>query len=363
MDIKQKVKELPLCPGVYLMKDSLGNIIYVGKSKNLKNRVGSYFQNSKAHSPKVIKLVNNLKDFDYIITDTEFEAFLLENKLIKELQPVYNKLMKNPKSYSYIKINLDEKYPTIEVSGESEETGEKLCFGPYTSRNTVERGLQGIRELFGILCTNVSRKSTPCLNHSLGLCIGACMENTPREHYINMVNKTIGLLDGTDKSIIEAIESKMNIASEELYFEKAARYRDYLSAVKYLTGKVKVVEYTKENRNIAVLENLNEDTVKLFLIKGNKVLFNEKCVMKDLRLEEQKLLLKANILSCFSTNILNTPREIKKEEIDDSQIIYSYIKNRSGNCRHIVVRDKWLKEPDHTRLDNAIDKLLALNSR
>jgi excinuclease ABC subunit C len=167
MDSKEKVKKLPSCPGVYLMKDSLGSVIYVGKSKNLKNRVGSYFQESKSHSPKVVKLVKNIKDFDHIITDTEFEAFLLENKLIKEIMPIYNKLLKSPKSYSYIKISTNEKYPLIEISDESDKNDGNLYFGPYTNRNTAERGLQGIKEYCRISCTGSFQKASACLNYSL----------------------------------------------------------------------------------------------------------------------------------------------------------------------------------------------------
>lgn len=355
-----KIKKLPSCPGVYLMKDSLGSIIYVGKSKNLKSRVGSYFVNSKAHSPKVVKLVKNLKDFDYIITDTEFEAFLLENKLIKELQPVYNKLLKNPKSYAYIKISINDKYPAVEVSMESDKSDGNLYFGPYTNKNTVERGLQGIKETCRILCTNTSRKTTQCLNYSLGLCIGICSDSIPRNEYLTIIDKIVNLLNGTDNGIIETMKHNMDRASEKLDFEKAARYRDYIRSVNSLIGRNKVVEYTEKNRNIAVLEHLYDDNIKVFLIKGSKVLFSEKYSLKDFTSEKLKSLLKTKILACFNDKALNSPIEIGREEIDDSQIIYSYIKNKSNSCRHIVVRDKWLKEPDHVRLDDALDKLLSL---
>ena len=253
MDLKEKIKKLPPSPGVYLMKDSLNRVIYVGKSKNLKNRVGSYFHNSKSHSPKVVKLVKNLKDFEYILTDTEFEAFMLECKLIKEIKPIYNKQMKSPKSYSYIKIKVNENYPSIELTNDVNESDGNIYFGPYTNKNTVERALQGIKEYFKILCTNNSFRASACLNYSLGLCIGICMNDTSRAQYLDIVNKIIELLNGTDKSIVEAIEYTMNQASEKFDFEEAAKYRDYLSAVNYLIGKIKVVHIRKRIRILPYL--------------------------------------------------------------------------------------------------------------
>ncbi len=357
MDLKEKIKKLPTCPGVYLMKDSLDSVIYVGKSKNLKSRVGSYFQNSKSHPPKVVKLVRNLKDFDYILTDTEFEAFMLESKLIKEMQPIYNRLLKSPKSYSYIKIRMNEKYPAVEISSESNKSDGNLYFGPYTNKNTVERGLQGIRETCKILCTSTSQKTSCCLNYSLGLCIGMCLEDAPREQYLAIIDKIVKLLNGTDKSIIDTMECNMNYASEKLDFESAAKYRDYISAVNYLIGKVKVIEYTEKNKNIIVLEPLNENMVKLFLIKGNKVLFSEKYFLEGSDCKEFKPIIKNIILTCFNSKAQKDQIEIGREEIDESQIIYSYLNSQSSSCRHVTISEKWLNSSNSAKLDNALDKL------
>lgn len=358
MDLKEKVKKLPSSPGVYLMKDSLNTIIYVGKSKNLKNRVGSYFQNSKSHSPKVVKLVKNLKDFEYILTDTEFEAFMLECKLIKELKPVYNRLMKSPKSYSYIKVKIDEKNPDIAISNEANAEDGNLYFGPYTSTNTVARALQGIKEFYKILCNNNGGKASSCLTYSLNLCIGMCLYDTAKEQYSVILDKILKLLNGTDKSIIAEMETKMISASEEFDFETAAKYRDYLAAVNYLVDTTKIVEFTKENKNIALLENLKDDIFKFFLIKGNKVLFSEKYKLENLNLEKLKALLKDNILSYLNDTALENIIEIGKDEIDETQIIYTYLKNKSNNCKHILISEKWLKASNNMNIDKALNKLL-----
>lgn len=360
MDLKDKIKKLPSYPGVYLMKDSIGSVIYVGKSKNLKSRVGSYFQNSKSHPPKVVKLVKHLKDFDYILTDTEFEAFMLECKLIKEIKPIYNKQMKSSESYCYIKIIINEQYGDIVISNESNKNDGNLYFGPYTSKNTVARAIEGIKESCKILCNNNSRRASSCLNYSLGLCIGMCLDDIPSNQYFAIFDKIIKLLNGTDKSIIEVIKYNMNSASEKFDFERAARYRDYLSAVNYITHKVKIVEYTQENKNIALLEHLGDDIVKFFLIKGNKVIFSEKYLLTDFDCEKLKSILKGNILFYFNKFVKDSI-EIGREEIDESQIIYAHLKSKSNNCRHIIILEKWLNSSNNTGIDEALNKLLFFN--
>jgi excinuclease ABC subunit C len=363
VELKDKVKKLPSCPGVYLMKDSLDSVIYVGKSKNLRNRVGSYFQNSKSHSPKVAKLVKNLRDFDYLITDTEFEAFLLESRLIKEINPIYNRLLKNPKSYTYIKIGTDNKCPSIEITNECVKGDGYQYFGPYTNKNTVERGLQGIKESCRILCTNASRKASHCLNYSLGLCIGMCSEDESRELYPSILKKIVEMLRGSDRSIILEIERNMNTASEKLDFENAAKYRDYLSAVNYLVRKTKVVEYTEENKNIIVLEYLCDGYIKYFLIKGNKLLFSEKHLLGSSTRQDLKSTIKNRLLTYFGNKVLDSPIEVGRDEIDESQIIYSYLNSKSNSCRHVILKNEWLNTEENKALDNALNKLLNIQNR
>lgn len=363
MELKDKVKGLPCCPGVYLMKDSLGSVIYVGKSKNLRNRVGSYFQDSKSHSSKVIKLVKNLRDFDYIITDTEFEAFLLESRLIKEKNPIYNKLLKSPKSYIYIRIGTDKKCPTIEITNECVKNDGYQYFGPYTNKNTVERGLRGIKESCRILCTNVSHKVSHCLNYSLGLCIGMCSMDESRELYPSILTKIAEMLHGSNRSIMSEIERNMNLASEKLDFENAAKCRDYLSAVNYLIKKTKVVKYTEENKNIVVLEYIGDDCIKYFLIKGNKLLFSEKHLLSGNTHQDLKSIIKNSLLAYFGNTAPDIPIEVGKNEIDESQIIYSYLNSKSSSCRHAIIKNEWLNAKENKALDNILNKLLNTQNR
>lgn len=359
MDLKEKVRSLPACPGVYLMKNAAGSVLYVGKSKNLKSRVGSYFQASKSHPPKVLKLVKHLKDFDYIITDTEFEAFMLECKLIKEFSPQYNRIMNNHRAYCYVKLGVNDKRPDISIVNEADKSDGNIWFGPYTSKNTAARALQGIRETCGILCSSTSQKPSTCLNYSLGLCIGICSPDFPREQHLTILERVADLLNGSDKSIIEEMKSNMERASEQLDFECAAKYRDYVCAVNYMLGKTKVIDYTKRNRSILVLERIDDERVKCFLIKGNQVLRSE--MLKAERNEASKLLpiLRDITTACFSLTGTEKSLEIGRAEIDEAQIIFSYLNNKTGGCLHIVIADSWLKPSNMIRMDKAIEKLLS----
>jgi len=356
MDLKKKVKELPSSPGVYLMKDSQGDIIYVGKSKNLKKRVQSYFQNSKNHSPKVEKLVKNLKNFDYIVTDTEFEAFILECNYIKEIKPIYNKLMKSPLSYTYIKIELNELYSSIDISNTDEIKNNTLYFGPYTNKNTVETAIHGIKKFTKISCSNPSKKNSTCLNYSLGLCIGICQGSSVADEYRNILNRIVALLDNTNKTLLDEMNEKMTTASEDFDFETAAEYRDYINAISYLMDKEKVKEFAEENQNIIMVENLDENTMKLFLIKGNKIIFSDKYKFHNSTNNDTISLIESNILSYFNSEILGSSLDVNRHQIDEAQIIYSYLKN--NNCKYTIIPDSWLLSENKTTIDEEIKKLL-----
>jgi excinuclease ABC subunit C len=360
MNLKEKREKLPSSPGVYLMKDSLNNVIYVGKSKNLKSRVSSYFQNSKSHSPKVEKLVKNLKDFEYILTDTEFEAFMLECKLIKEIKPTYNRLMKSPNSYTYIKIKPKEKYPDFELSASIDKNDKNIYLGPYTNKSKVEISLQGLKEHCKIKCNNSSRKSTACLNYSLGLCMGMCVDNVSTDQYASKFDKILNLLTGKNRSLLHEMEATMNLAAERFDFETAAKYRDYINATNYILNKSNVVKFAKKNKNIALIEYLNDTTFKFFLINGAKVIFSEKYSLKDNSIEELQGILKNNSIFYCNTISSKHPLEVGKYELDELQIIYSYLKNKSNNCKHVTINDKWLTDGNNMNVDKAIANLLNI---
>jgi excinuclease ABC subunit C len=358
MNLREKLQALPSTPGVYLMKDSQGHIIYVGKSKNLKNRVRSYFQNSKAHSPKVKQLVQHLKDFELLLTDTEFEAFMLECRLIKEHKPLYNRKMKTPQSYTYINIQPEHGLRRIRTDSHPAETGGSLNFGPYTSRSTVERAVQGIQESMKLMCSGTSSRNSPCLNHSLGLCMGVCLGGETVAAYDRIIDGIVSLLNGADTGILDAMTQRMTEAAENYEFESAAKYRDYIHAVNILLRKEKVIEFTEENHNIAIIETIGDCVVKLFLIKGNRQLSSRKYNVNDAGKELLHAEVKAHILHTFKQASTALPLEIGKHDIDEAQIIYSYLKGSSVS--HLIFSEELLKQENHSGLDEALHQLLGV---
>lgn len=332
MNLKEKIKALPSSPGVYLMKDSQGTIIYVGKSINLKNRVSSYFQKSKKFSPKVEKLVMNLKDFEYILTDTEFEAFMLECKLIKEYKPRYNNLMKNPLSYNFIGISKSDPFPTLEIMYSTFPKDKYIYWGPYNSKGIVEKAVQGIKECCKIMCSNPTKKNSGCLNYSLGLCLGTCLGEVTSEQYKKIIERIIALLNGTDNSILSDMERKMMLASENFDFETAAKYRDYITAVTSILNKKKVIEFTEENKGIILVEKLDEEYFKLFIIKGNNILYNERYNIHTTDIQKLVNEIKKTPHNYINPTLLKASIKVNINEIDEAQIIYSYLKN--SDCQY-----------------------------
>ena len=356
MTPKEKAKQLPSSPGVYLMKDSYGSIIYVGKSKNLKNRVSSYFQESSTHSNKVIKLVQHLKDFDIIQTDTEFEAFILECKLIKEIQPLYNRLMKNPQSYTYIRIVMDCSRQRIELANRMNEADGNLYFGPYNSKSTVEKAIQGLKEIFKMDCNQYSTRKSPCLNYSLGLCIGICFDDSAQIQYNYMMNRIIRLLEGSDTSILDEMNQRMEQAAGSYDFEAAAKIRDYIEALQSLLKKEKVIQFTKADKNMMMLEPIGDSRVKLFLIRRNQILYNRMYEITHTNQEQVINDIKNHIFIYF-TKSAHTSKNISKEEIDEAQIVYRYLNSHAEDG--LIIPDQWLYPEQNDKIEKVVGKLLG----
>ncbi len=241
--LKEKVKDLPMLPGVYIMKDSKNEIIYIGKAKKLKNRVSSYFRNLNTHTPKVLKMVSNVFDFDYIVTDSEFEALVLECSLIKLHLPKYNILLKDDKGYHYIKVS-NGQYPRI--TSEKQKVGEGTFFGPYVSSFVAKQTVDQAVKAFGLPVCNRKfpqdiRKERPCLYYHLKQCIAPCLGHISAEEYNEVVNQAIMCIQDGSRESVKHLEILMNKASENLEFEKAAALRDRIKAIKKLSESQKVI--------------------------------------------------------------------------------------------------------------------------
>jgi excinuclease ABC subunit C len=325
------------------MKDSQNRVIYIGKAKNLKRRVSSYFQQSSSHPQKIKKMVNNLSDFEIMLTDTEFEAFLLECHLIKKWKPLFNKKMKSSLSYTYIVIHLDEKLHKMELTNDSIKKKGKHYFGPFISKHSVEKALLAIKETYKILCSNPTKKNSACLNYSLNLCIGTCIGGSATEKHNKVITKIIDLLLGNDTSLFEEMKHKMNAAAEIYDFEAAAKFKDQMDAISFLIKKEKVIEFIEENKNIVMIEFLSETICKLFVIKRNKILYREKIAVDFVQLEQISSTVKIYLENATTQD----HTEVSKDELDESQIIYSYLTNKQ--CRYVVIPENGINSNDHIR--------------
>lgn len=355
MHLKEKVKKLPSSPGVYLMKDSLGNIIYVGKAKKLKVRVQSYFQDSKHHSPKVKKLVKLIDDFEVIHTDTEFEAFILENQFIKKIKPLFNSRMKTPQTYPYITIRKENKIREIRVTNQPALSSDSstLIFGPYTSKSTVETALNGLKDYYKINCKNAKQGNSACLNYSLGTCLGICLGGAAIDQYERIIDEIISILKGNDRSIIKEMKQKMKLASEGLDFESATKYRDYISAIQHLIRSKRIGTLVKKTKQIVILEPLGAQAGKLFLIRGNQIVFKEIIDLDAFSLEQLKAKILNYLLAYFKRDRGKTAYMLKQAQLDEAQIIDSYL--NSNHCHHLIIPRKWLNIDHFEKLETAVD--------
>ena len=271
--LKLKANRLPLDPGVYIMKNSKGEIIYIGKAKALKNRVTQYFGSGNQHTEKVKRMVSNVDDFEYIVCDSEFEALILENSLIKQNKPKYNILLKDDKGYSYVKIT-KEKWPRITTSKTTDKTAEYI--GPYNSGFIVKETVAEARKIFKLPDCNRSfdTRSKPCLNYHIGLCEAPCNNKISHKDYLENIDAAIDFIKRGDISgiSIDALEEKMLTAAENLQFETAARLRDRINAIKKIREKQKVVSTTHKSQDVIATALLGEKAcVAILTFRNNRL--------------------------------------------------------------------------------------------
>ncbi|ART75244.1 hypothetical protein B4U37_03930 [Sutcliffiella horikoshii] len=335
MSLVQKIKEIPATPGVYLMKDSIGQVIYVGKSKRLRQRVQSYFRESSNHSNKIRKLVKHIRDLEIIETDTEFEALLLEWQLIQEIRPQYNRQMKTPEAFLYLTIRKVGKLYRLRPSTQPLRGGGGWSFGPYTSRKTVSFAIRGLKDVYRLNCSNPAINGSPCLNYSLGLCRGICLGGKAVGEYNASVEQLIALLNGESAELLEDMQREMNQLAADLDFERAAKYRNCIQSLQALLQKEDVMDFTEGNHLMLVVERLDENRVKCFVIRRTDVLFSEVYGGGNGVSEE----VRHDIFARLSRELADagpaSAREVSRFEIDKAQIIYSYL--RSGKCKYKMV--------------------------
>lgn len=328
MDLKEKIDNLPKTPGIYMMKDKYGDIIYVGKSKKLKERVKSYFTNSKNHSKKVKRMVKNIEDLDVILTDTELDALLLECEMIKKIRPMYNQLMKNHENYSYIKINKNINYPYIEVSKEVED--DSLYLGPYTMDKKLDEIVNIISREYKIRTCKIMNK---CIKYDLNKCVGPCREIISRKDYNIIIDKIINDLNNSNENLINILNKKMQDEISKLNFEKANDINHDISLLKSLSYKQNIINNANENKLILAWINLDNENIKIYIIKGAKLLKSEIIKIENFKLNDLIYKIKENILK---DNEDIDEEVVDKYYIDFANIVYSYIKNNKDiNYKYI----------------------------
>lgn len=341
-NLEEELKKLPEKPGVYIMLDKKGEIIYVGKAKSLKNRVRSYFQSTKGNHPKVNAMIRNIHEFEYIIVDNEVESLILESNLIKKNRPKYNILLRDDKQYPYIKVTLNEKYPRVIKTRQVLKDGAKY-FGPYPSAYAVNDVIEIIRNIYPIrtckLNLNKSMgKVRPCLNYHMGRCLGPCIGDVDEDLYMGMIDEIIQYLSGKDDMLINIVEEKMQEASKAMEFERAARYRDQVNSLMLLQEKQKMVNTNMIDQDIiAMAKGLEEVCVQIFFVRSGKIIGREHFLLEDNFNEDRKEIV-GSFIKQFYSGSAYIPREILIEDnIEDLELIEEWLGNRKGSKVSILI--------------------------
>lgn len=350
-DIQEHLKQLPNEPGVYLMKNKDNKIIYVGKAISLRNRVRQYFQSSKNHTSKVVSMVKNIKSFEYIITDSELEALILECNLIKEYRPKYNVLLRDDKTYPYIKVTINEDYPRVLKVRKVLNDGAKY-FGPYTNTTAVNDTLEIVRNIYPIRTCNIDIKKSiksntrPCLNLFIKKCTGPCIGNDNKEEYKKMIDEIIMFLSGKTDKLIDILKDKMHKCAMEFNFEDAAIYRDKIKSLEDMMQDQKIDATTSDlNQDvIAMAKENNEACVQVFFIRNGKIVGREHFILEGVRESEN-----ASIFSSFIKQFYMEQEYIPKElivedEIEDSFIIEEFLTSKKGQKVNIRIPQKGIKK-------------------
>ncbi|MDN9212415.1 excinuclease ABC subunit UvrC [Clostridioides difficile] len=350
-DIQEHLKKLPSEPGVYLMKDKYDHIIYVGKAISLKNRVRQYFQSSKNHTSKVKSMVKNIYKFEYIITDSELEALILECNLIKRYRPKYNVVLRDDKTYPYIKVTTNEDYPRI-LKVRRVLKDKAKYFGPYTNITAVNDTLELISSTYPIRSCKIDidkaikNKTRPCLNLHINKCLGPCTGNVSKEEYGKMIEEIIMCLSGKEEKLMELLKEKMNESSMNFRFEEAAVYRDKIKSLEEMIQKQKIDATVSDlNQDVVAMERAhNEACVQVFFIRNGKIVGREHFILEGVMDSPR-----ASILSSFVKQFYNEQEYIPKEliiedEIEDSSILEEWLSSKKGQKVTIRVPQKGEKK-------------------
>ena len=360
-DIEEELKKLPAQPGVYIMHDAKDEIIYVGKAISLKNRVRQYFQSSRNKTAKIEQMVSRIARFEYIITDSELEALVLECNLIKEHRPKYNTMLKDDKAYPYIKVTVGEDFPRVMISRTMKKDRNKY-FGPYTSGGAVSDTVDLIHKLYQIRTCNKNLpkdmgKDRPCLNYHIKQCGAPCQGYISKEEYNRSVEEALEFLNGRYGKLLGVLERKMTEASERLDFEKAIEYRELLASVKKVAQKQKITSSAMEDRDIIAMAKDDTDAVvQVFFVREGKIIGRDHFHV-SVGAEESEQQVITSFVKQFYSGTPFVPRELwLQTELEDSEVIVRWLTAKRGQKVRLAVPQKGQKE----RLVELAEKNAAL---
>lgn len=348
-DLKEELKKLPDKPGVYIMHDSHDTIMYVGKAVNLKRRVHQYFVKKVNRGPAIDRMIAQIACFEYIVTDSELEALVLENNLIKEHRPKYNTLLKDDKTYPYIKVTMEEEFPRVLFTRRIKKDKSRY-FGPFKSAFAVKDTIELLRKLYRIRdCTrNLPRDigaGRPCLNYQIGQCDAPCQGYITSQDYRAQVSKALDFLNGNYRPVLKKLEEKMKAASAEMNFEDAAVYRDLQESVRQVAEKQKMESGDGEDRDVLAIATEGTDAVvQVFYIRGGKLIGRDHYFLQA-GINEDKSTVLSDFVRQFYAGAMFLPQEIMLEcRIDDQELIGQYLSQKRGGRVSIRVPQRGIKE-------------------
>ena len=348
-NIQEELKKLPGKPGVYLMHDEKDAIIYVGKAISLKNRVRQYFQSSRNKGAKIEQMVTHISRFEYIVTDSELEALVLECNLIKEHRPKYNTMLMDDKSYPFIKVTVNEPFPRVMLARQMKKDKAKY-FGPYTSAGAVKDTIELIRKLYHIRSCNRSLpkdigKERPCLNYHIHQCQAPCQGYISQEEYRKSIDEVVRFLNGHYDLVLKELEEKMMAASDSLEFEKAIEYRELLTSVQKVAQKQKITDTAGDDRDIIAMASEGEDAVvQVFFIRSGRLIGRDHFYLKSAENDTEGEIL-SSFIKQFYAGTPYIPAELMlPEEIEDQDIIEEWLTARRERRVHLRIPKKGTKE-------------------
>ena len=348
-DIQEELKKLPGRPGVYIMHDENDHIIYVGKAVSLKNRVRQYFQSSRNKGVKIEQMVTHIRRFEYIVTDSELEALVLECNLIKEHHPKYNTMLMDDKTYPFIKVTTSEAFPRVVLSRKMLKDKARY-FGPYTSSQAVRDTIDLIHKLYHLRSCNRSLprdigKERPCLNYHIKQCEAPCQGYISQEEYGRAVNEVLRFLNGNYDTVLGELEEKMNAASEALEFERAIEYRELINSVKKVAQKQKITDSSGEDRDVLAVASQEEDAVvQVFFIRGGRLIGRDHFYLRITKGESASETLNSFILQYYAGTPFIPAELMLQDEVEDREILETWLSSKRGQKVTMRVPKKGTKE-------------------